>query len=81
MVTSTDGYAMREKIVALPTSKFAKEVRDGFVINAIYLEQRYFWSKGWQDGEKEADDDIKKGRVNNFKNAKDTIKHLRSKRK
>lgn len=81
MVTGTIDYVISEQISAPPKSKIAIKVPSEFVINEVYLEQRYFWGEEWQSGEHEADDDIKNGRVNNFKNAKDTIKYLRSKRK
>ena len=44
---------------------------------AISKDQSWFWTKEWQKKEKEADDDIKAGRVSGpFDNAKDLIKHL-----
>ena len=48
---------------------------------AVELDQAYFWTKEWQEGEKEANEDIKKKRVKDFKNVKGIIKHLHSKRK
>ncbi len=40
--------------------------------------QAYFWTKGWQAGEREADEDIEKGRLSGpFKSAKELISHLR----
>ena len=38
--------------------------------------QAYFWTKKWQEGEKEADEDIKAGRVKNFNSVDDLIKDL-----
>ncbi|MDO8579118.1 MAG: hypothetical protein Q7R50_08095 [Dehalococcoidales bacterium] len=38
--------------------------------------QAYFWTKRWQDGEKEASDDIKAGRVKTFDSVDDLIKDL-----
>jgi AbrB family looped-hinge helix DNA binding protein len=44
--------------------------------------QAYFWSPEWQKGEKEADEDIRKGRLSGpFKNAKELVSHLRKKKK
>lgn len=40
--------------------------------------QAYFWTKKWQDAEKEADEDIKTGRVKTFKSVKELIKDLNS---
>jgi antitoxin MazE len=38
--------------------------------------QSWFWSKKWQELEKEADEDIKKGRVHKAKNVEELIKKL-----
>jgi AbrB family looped-hinge helix DNA binding protein len=38
--------------------------------------QAYFWTKKWQDGEKEADEDIKAGRVKVFDSVDKLIKDL-----
>jgi antitoxin MazE len=38
--------------------------------------QSYFWTKKWQSAEKEADADIKAGRVKSFKSVKDLLKDL-----
>ena len=39
--------------------------------------QAYFWTKQWQSGEREAEQDIRKGRVRKFKNVQDLMKDLR----
>jgi AbrB family looped-hinge helix DNA binding protein len=38
--------------------------------------QAYFWTKRWQEGEKEADEDIKAGRVKVFETAEELFKDL-----
>ncbi len=38
--------------------------------------QAYFWTKEWQQGEKEASDDIKAGRVRTFDSIDELIKDL-----
>ena len=38
--------------------------------------QAYFWTKRWQEGEKEADEDIKAGRVKIFDSAEELVKDL-----
>ena len=38
--------------------------------------QAYFWTKRWQEGEKEADLDIKKGRIKTFDSVEELIKEL-----
>jgi hypothetical protein len=41
-------------------------------------DQKYFWTKEWQQGEREADADIKAGRVKKFNNLDDAFKWLDS---
>ena len=38
--------------------------------------QAYFWTKSWQEAEKEAGEDIKAGRVKTFDSAEELIKDL-----
>ncbi len=38
--------------------------------------QAYFWTRRWQEGEREADEDTKAGRVKSFDSADDLIKDL-----
>ena len=38
--------------------------------------QAYFWTKRWQDGEREANEDIKAGRVRAFDSVEELIKDL-----
>ena len=80
MVTGTAIY-VREYTETSPISKHSRKVANKFIINEIYLMQSYYWTKEWQEGEKEADEDIKHGRVTHFKNADNAIHHLRPKRK
>ncbi len=55
-------------------------LKEGKIIIApkktIDAEQSWFWSKEWQEAEREAEEDIKAGRVKKFKNAQDLIKNL-----
>jgi len=55
-------------------------VKDGKIIivpkKAIDAEQSWFWSKHWQEAEKEAEVDIKTGRVKKFNNVEELIKDL-----
>jgi AbrB family looped-hinge helix DNA binding protein len=41
--------------------------------------QAYFWTEGWQKGERKADEDIKAGRVKRFKSATEAVKYLEGK--
>ena len=56
------------------------EIREGKIIlvpkKMIDAEQSWFWSKQWQEGEKEAQEDIKQGRVKKFKNVQEVIEDL-----
>jgi hypothetical protein len=38
--------------------------------------QAYFWTKRWQKGEREADEDMKAGRVKSFDSVGELIKDL-----
>jgi len=38
--------------------------------------QAYFWTRRWQEGEREADEDIKAGRVKTFNSVDELIKDL-----
>ncbi len=38
--------------------------------------QAYFWSRQWQEGEQEAQDDIENGRVHRFDNLEDALQFL-----
>ena len=38
--------------------------------------QAYFWTRRWQEGEREADEDIKAGRVKSFDSVDELIKDL-----
>ena len=45
----------------------------------IDADQAWFWTREWQDGEREADEDIREGRVSGpFKTPDDLMKHLES---
>ena len=58
-----------------------EEARNGVLIKPAKLidpSQAYFWTKEWQEGEREADEDRRQGRVKKFKSVKDLMKDLRS---
>lgn len=60
-------------------------INDKLVVKSkklIDAHQVWFWTKGWQEAEKAAEEDIKKGRVSAvFSTAEDGITYLRKKRK
>ena len=41
--------------------------------------QAYFWTRRWQEGEREADEDIKAGRVKTFDSVDELIRDLEQK--
>ena len=45
---------------------------------AVDLEDAWFWTKAWQEGEREADADIKAGRVKKAKSAEELIRSLKA---
>jgi AbrB family looped-hinge helix DNA binding protein len=45
---------------------------------AIDRSQAYFWTKRWQEGERQAEEDIRSGRVKKFENVDDLIADLKS---
>jgi AbrB family looped-hinge helix DNA binding protein len=48
----------------------------------IDADQAWFWTREWQEEEKKAEEDIKKGRVSKvFKTAGEGISHLKKRRK
>ena len=42
----------------------------------IDASQAYFWTKEWQDAEKEATEDIEAGRVKTFQTTEELVKDL-----
>ncbi len=55
--------------------------RDGVRITPgkiIDPSQSYFWTPDWQAGERQAEEDIRQGRVKRFRRVKDLMKELRS---
>ena len=65
------------------TGDFVKleETKNGVMLKPAKLidpSQAYFWTKEWQAGEREADEDIRRGRVKGFKSVKELMVDLRS---
>ncbi|UAK18093.1 AbrB/MazE/SpoVT family DNA-binding domain-containing protein [Sporolactobacillus terrae] len=57
-------------------------VEDGKIVLrpvvTIAKDQIWFWTREWQEAEKEVDSDIESGRVHSFTDVKDAIKFLKS---
>jgi hypothetical protein len=47
--------------------------------NLVGRSQAYFWTKRWQEGKREADEDIEAGRVKAFVSVDELIKDLEQK--
>jgi len=74
--TATVTYPREEP--AAPWSTFSTIVFSRFELTERLPEQAYFWTSEWQKDEREADEDIKAGRVRRFSTAKEAIIFLRS---
>jgi AbrB family looped-hinge helix DNA binding protein len=61
------------------------QVRNGEIVlkvkRLVDKEQAWFWTNRWQQGEKEAEEDIHAGRIHHFPNAKSAITFLRQEAK
>jgi len=73
---------LRKRIGATDGDVFVAEVRgaDEIVLRRKQLidaSQAYFWTAGWQEGEREAQEDIRRGRVKRFRSAKALIADLK----
>ena len=56
-----------------------QETKEGVLIKPAKLvdpSQAYFWTQEWQEGERDAEEDIRKGRVKKFKSVKDLMEDL-----
>ena len=55
-------------------------VKDGEIVlrvkKLVDKEQAWFWTRRWQEGEREAEEDIRAGRVHNFDSAREAIAFL-----
>lgn len=61
------------------------QVRDREIVlkvkKLIDKDQAWFWTKRWQEGERQADEDIKAGRVHSYPDVKSAIAHLNERAK
>ena len=72
--------SVREKLGIEEGDFMDIQVRNGEIVlkvkRLIDKEQAWFWSERWQQGEKEAEDDIRAGRVHKFPDAKSAVTFL-----
>jgi len=55
-------------------------VQDGEIVlrvkRLVDKEQAWFWTRRWQEGEREAEEDIRAGRIHSFDGAKEAVAFL-----
>jgi AbrB family looped-hinge helix DNA binding protein len=72
--------SVREKLGIEEGDFMDIQVRNGEIVlkvkKLVDKEQSWFWTERWQRGEKEAEEDIRVGRVHNFPDAKSSITFL-----
>jgi AbrB family looped-hinge helix DNA binding protein len=73
---------VRRRMRAAEGDVFVAEVRDPDEIvlrkkSLVDASQAYFWTEDWQRGEREAQEDIRRGRVKRFRSAKSLITDLK----
>ena len=61
------------------------KVQDGEIVlrvkKLVDKEQAWFWSRRWQEGEREAEEDISAGRIHSFDSAREAIAFLHKRAK
>lgn len=72
---------VRRRMHATEGDVFLAEVRDDDEIvlrkkSLVDASQAYFWTDQWQHGEREAQEDIRRGRVKRFRSAKALVADL-----
>ena len=73
---------VRRRVGASEGDVFIAEVRDADEIvlrkkSLVDASQAYFWTEGWQRDEREAQEDIRRGRTKRFRSAKALIADLK----
>src|SRR5579871_912629 len=95
MIEKTEGtiHMTTGNRISLPPGSFPEGVRDfhfeiredGSILLVpmamIPASQRYFWTRRWQEGEREADEAARTGKVFHAKNADDLFRQLDKRRK
>jgi len=92
MVSETIRVARRGQITLPSSLRKAAQIQEGdylrFMVEGgtikvvvqklIDRDQAYFWTREWQEGEQEADEDIRMGRLKTFDSVDDLIAELKS---
>ncbi len=76
MVTSTEDIIFQINPYTLPKMRTYKRVFNNFVINELSLDQAYYWTQQWQEGEHEADRDITENKMDTFTSPREAIDYL-----
>lgn len=79
---------MANQTIEIPVSVFDKLTKAALAWSEFYEalqaflkkndDQSWYWTERWQKAEREADEDIKAGRVKAFDNVEDLIRELNS---
>jgi antitoxin MazE len=92
MVSETVKVARRGQITLPASLRKAAQIQEGdylrFMIEngtisvvvqkLVDRDQAYFWTREWQEGEREADEDIRMGRLKTFDSVGELIAELKS---
>ena len=92
MVSETVKVARRGQITLPSSLRKAAQIQEGDYLRFIVKDgaisvvvqklvdkaQAYFWTREWQEGEREADEDIRMGRLKTFDSVDELIAELRS---
>jgi AbrB family looped-hinge helix DNA binding protein len=74
--------SVRQKLGIEEGDFFDVQVRNGEIVlkvkKLVDKEQAWFWTRRWQQGEKEAEEDIRAGRIHRFPDAKSAVAFLSS---
>lgn len=73
--TSPIGFPSPARRQGEPVSHFQATSAWG-VFDHVPLESAYFWAREWLEGEREADEDIRAGRVTRFDDPDEGIQYL-----
>lgn len=75
-ITIPKKMTSREELVAIPRKDYEKFL---YILKILPKDQLWFWTKEWQKKEKEANEDIDKGKVfGPFSSGKELLKSLKS---
>lgn len=76
-------YDVRRKLGIEEGDFLDFQVKDGEAVfrvkKLVDKSQAWFWTERWQEGEREAEEDIRAGRVEHFDNADEAIAYLHKK--